>query len=209
MRKSGSQAFSGGVGYWIVDSLDALIIMNSTSRLSRAKHWISESLTFSKDVEVETLIAVPRLLGGLLSAHHLSTETFGFMSDQELESDESGEDLYIEKATDLTDRLLGAFESADGLPSTNVNLESRAGRTPQNYHESPARASSTLLELRYIALQLGEKLFWEAAERIAQTLDSVAHSGGSWRASAEFYADNPLFDLYRQLDGPTILYYGW
>ena len=47
-----------------------------------------------------------RVLGGLLSAFHLS-----------------GEKLFLERAKDLGNRLMGAFNSRSGIPYSDVNLK--------------------------------------------------------------------------------------
>ena len=49
---------------------------------------------------------VCRVLGGLLSAFHLS-----------------GEKLFLERAKDLGNRLMGAFNSRSGIPYSDVNLK--------------------------------------------------------------------------------------
>ena len=58
-----------GMGWIIVDALDTLMIMNLTSRLSHAREWISTSLDYDQDHNVNTFETTIRMLGGLLSAH--------------------------------------------------------------------------------------------------------------------------------------------
>lgn len=50
-------------------------------------------------------------MGGLLSAYHLS----------------GGDSVFLEKATDLGDRLLAAFGTPTGLPMAMVNLGKGVG----------------------------------------------------------------------------------
>lgn len=38
-----------GLGWIIVDALDTMMIMNLTSRVTRAREWISKSLNYDKD----------------------------------------------------------------------------------------------------------------------------------------------------------------
>ncbi len=96
-----------GVGLTIIDSLDTLLMMNLESEFTAAQRWVEKSLDFSAvkgDVNFfETSI---RVLGGLLSAFHLS-----------------GQDVFLQKAKDLGDRLMGAFESPSGIPYSDVNLK--------------------------------------------------------------------------------------
>jgi hypothetical protein len=65
-----------GLGWIIVDSLDTMMIMNLTSRVSDARFWVQQSLDYNQDVNTfETTI---RMLGGPLSAHYLATMLPGF-----------------------------------------------------------------------------------------------------------------------------------
>ena len=117
-----------GMGWIIVDALDTLMIMNLTSRLSHAREWISTSLDYNQDHEVNTFETTIRMLGGLLSAHYLST---AFPDMAPLTDDDQGapgEDLYLEKAADLAGRLIGAFDSNSGVPYASVNLKTSKGK---------------------------------------------------------------------------------
>lgn len=162
-----------GLGWIIVDALDTLMIMNLTSRLSHAREWISTTLDYDQDHEVNTFETTIRMLGGLLSAHYLST-TFPEMAP--LADDDKGspgEDLYLEKAADLADRILGAFDSESGIPYASINLKTLKG-VPSHVDDgasSTAEASTLQLELKYLAMLTGEKNYWDRAERVMQIID--------------------------------------
>ena len=170
----------GGLGWIIVDSLDTLMIMNMTSRLSRAREWLSTSLNYEKDHEVNTFETTIRMLGGLLSAHYLST-TFPDMAPlTEDNVGAPGEDLYLEKATDLADRLLGAFSSASGIPYASVNLKTMDG-VPSHTDggaSSTAEAASLQLEMKYIAHLTGERNYWDKAEKVIKVIDDNGAQDG-------------------------------
>ncbi len=161
------------MGWIIVDALDTLMLMNLTSRLSQAREWISTTLDYEQDHEVNTFETTIRMLGGLLSAHYLST-TFPDMAP--LTDDDKGspgEDLYLEKAADLADRLLGAFESESGIPYASVNLKTLKG-APSHVDDgasSTAEAATLQLEFRYLAMLTGEKNYWDKAEKVIQIID--------------------------------------
>lgn len=97
-----------GLGWIIVDALDTMMLMNLTSELTHARQWIKDDLTYDQDHDVSTFETTIRMMGGLLSAHYLSTSFPGKYAPV---SDGLSDDLYIEKATDLADRLLGAFDT--------------------------------------------------------------------------------------------------
>lgn len=169
-----------GMGWIIVDALDTLMIMNLTSRLSHAREWVSTSLDYHQDHDVNTFETTIRMLGGLLSAHYLST-TFPDMAP--LSDDDKGapgEDLYLEKAADLADRLMGAFDSQSGVPFASVNLKTSAG-VPSHADggaSSTSEATSLQLEFKYLAYLTGEKNFWEKAEKVIKIVDDHGMEGG-------------------------------
>ncbi|KAI9818142.1 MAG: mannosyl-oligosaccharide alpha-1,2-mannosidase [Pycnora praestabilis] len=173
ISKTGRQMVPQGMGWIIVDALDTLMLMNLTSRLSHAREWISTSLNYTQDHEVNTFETTIRMLGGLLSAHYLST-TFPDMAPlSEVVEGAPGEDLYVEKATDLADRLLGAYDSPTGVPYASVNLKTLQGITSHDDGgaSSTAEAASLQLEMKYLAKLTGEKNYWDKAERVIQVID--------------------------------------
>ena len=169
-----------GLGWIIVDALDTLMIMNLTSRLAHARDWITTSLNYDQDHDVNTFETTIRMLGGLLSAHYLSN-TFPDMAPL-AEDDEGapGEDLYLEKAADLADRLLGAFESNSGIPYASVNLMTSAGKVSHidGGASSTAEAASVQLEMKYLAMLTGEKNYWDKAERVIKVIDDNGMEDG-------------------------------
>lgn len=73
-----------------------------------------------------------RVLGGLLSAYHMT-----------------GDELYLNKAVDLGDRLLTCFESVSGVPFSDVNLFTRKAHAPKWSPDSSTSEVTTIqLEFR-------------------------------------------------------------
>lgn len=171
---------SKGLGWIIVDALDTLMIMNLTSRLSHAREWISTSLDYDQDHEVNTFETTIRMLGGLLSAHYLSTEFPDMAPLTDDDQGAPGEDLYLEKAADLADRILGAFDSDSGVPFASVNLKTSQGKASHvdGGASSTAEAASLQLEFKYLAMLTGEKNYWEKAEKVIQVIDDNGMEDG-------------------------------
>lgn len=162
-----------GLGWIIIDSLDTMILMNQTKRLHHAREWLSKTLTWEQNQDVSTFETTIRMLGGLLSAHYLSTEFPNMAPLEEDDAGKPGEDLYLEKAKDLADRLLAAFESTSGIPYASVNLEKYVG-IPSHADmgaSSTAEATSVQLEFKYLAKLTGEMHFWEKAEKVMEIID--------------------------------------
>ena len=180
MSKTGKQMTPTGMGWIIVDALDTLMIMNLTSRLSNARAWIATSLNYNQDNEVNTFETTIRMLGGLLSAHYLSTEFPSMAPLDEDDPGKPGEDLYMEKAADLADRLLGAFDTNSGVPLASVNLKTLKG-VPSHLDggaSSTAEAGSLQLEFKYLAMLMGEKVYWQKAEKVMQVFDDNGKEDG-------------------------------
>ena len=168
-----------GMGWIIVDALDTMILMNLTGPLSHAREWISSTLSYDQDHDVNTFETTIRMLGGLLSAHYLSS-TFPEMAPVPNVLGSAREDLYLEKATDLADRLLGAYDSNSGIPFASVNLKTRKGIPSHGDAgaSSTAEAASLQLEMKYLAKLTGEKQYWDSAEKIMEVIDDNGAKDG-------------------------------
>jgi hypothetical protein len=166
-----------GMGWIIVDALDTMMLMNLTTELEHARQWVHGNLTYDQDHDVNTFETTIRMLGGLLSAHYLSTSFDGKYAPT---SDGLSDDLYIEKATDLADRLLGAYESHSGVPYASVNLRSMKG-IPSHADagaSSTAEATSLQLEMKYLAKLTGETNYWTSAEHVMKVVDDNGSPDG-------------------------------
>ncbi|KAE8151990.1 glycoside hydrolase [Aspergillus avenaceus] len=172
LSKTGSQMSPSGLGWIIIDSLDTLMIMNLTTRVSDARRWLHRGLTYEQDQDVNTFETTIRMLGGLLSAHYLS----GLLPHVSSRRDY----IYLSKATDLADRLLSAYESRTGIPFASVNLGTRQG-LPSHADggaSSTAEAATVQLEMKYLAHLTGKEIYWQKAERVMKVLDDHGMQDG-------------------------------
>ncbi|CEQ42240.1 SPOSA6832_04020 [Sporobolomyces salmonicolor] len=135
---------SGPIGYFIIDSLDSLWITGMMDEYNKARNWV-EGLSFDLDDKFHTFEITIRVLGGLLSAYHLSGET---------------DTMLLDKAVDLADRLLPAFETPSGLPTSFVNLAKRVGIPDPDNH------GLTSLELKYLSELTGNPIYWQKAAKV-------------------------------------------
>jgi hypothetical protein len=151
------------LGWIIVDSLDTMHIMGLKDELKEAREWVKTELNYDMDYEVNTFETTIRMLGGLLSAHYLTRD-----------------DLYLDKAVDLGNRLLGAFKSQSGVPYASVNLGTSMGK-PSHADmgaSSTAEATTLQLEFKYLSKLTGETLYWEAAEKVMKIADANQVTAG-------------------------------
>ncbi|EEB07907.2 mannosyl-oligosaccharide 1,2-alpha-mannosidase [Schizosaccharomyces japonicus yFS275] len=159
VSKTGKFALPKGLGWIIIDSLDTMMIMGLDDKVQRARSWIQTNLTWDQGEQpVNVFEMTIRMLGGLLSAYTLS----------------GNDPLYLEKATDLGDRLLAAYDTPYGLPLSQVNLKQRLGVKSfgDNGMISTAEAGTVQLEMRYLSHITRKPEYWRAAERAARALES-------------------------------------
>jgi hypothetical protein len=164
-----------GMGWIIVDALDTLMLMNLTQELNHAREWVSTTLDYNKEQDVNTFETTIRMLGGLLSAHYLQEILPGMKP-----ANAKDEDIWLEKADDLADRLMGAFESPSGIPWASVILKDGKGEPSHSDGgaSSTAEATTLQLEMKYLAYITGEGHYWEKAEKVMQVVDNNGAKDG-------------------------------
>ncbi|KAM9723021.1 mannosyl-oligosaccharide 1,2-alpha-mannosidase IA isoform 2-T2 [Menidia menidia] len=99
--------FGGLRGASIIDSLDTLYIMGLIEEYNDAKEWVQTSLDLNSNGEASLFEVNIRYVGGLLSAYYLT-----------------GEELFKNKAMELGEKLLPAFNTPTGIPRGVINLGS-------------------------------------------------------------------------------------
>ncbi|KAF9335556.1 mannosyl-oligosaccharide alpha-1,2-mannosidase [Podila minutissima] len=151
ISKRGSNMIRNGQGFTIVDSLDTILLMGLDIEFQEAKAWVRDELNFDQDGEVNLFETTIRVLGGLLSAY-----------------DQSGKDpVFLNKAVDLADRLMGAFDTDSGIPYASVHLRDKRGVPSHDRGISSTSEVSTLqLEFKYLSYLTGDDKYWKVAERV-------------------------------------------
>lgn len=143
---------AGGIGYTVVDSLDTMLLMGLTPEYERARAWVEQHMDLDRDASFNTFETTIRVLGGLLTAYDLSGH----------------DQLYLDKAVDLAERMMPVFETPSGLPLSMVNLARREGVSDKDNYNlvSTAEAATLQLEFKYLAQVTGKEVYWEKAERV-------------------------------------------
>ena len=112
------------LGLTLIDSLDTMIVMNLKQEFKEAQGWVQESLNFDINKDVNLFETTIRVLGGLLSAFHLSQEK-----------------LYLEKAVDLAGEACDLYPSPAPTPTPNPSASAPA--------PAPAHASTPAPQTAY------------------------------------------------------------
>jgi len=121
------------------------VLMGLDDEAEAAKTLILENLTFDRDLTVQVFEITIRLLGGLISAYQLD-----------------GDDRFLEKAVDLADRLLPAFETGTGMPYVRVNLRTGVREWQVN---NPAEIGTLMLEFGALSRMTGDPRYYDVAKR--------------------------------------------
>ncbi|KAI8230826.1 Mannosyl-oligosaccharide 1,2-alpha-mannosidase [Colletotrichum sp. SAR 10_86] len=197
LAKTGRNMSPSGLGWIIVDSLDTMMLMNLTEPLSDARKWLHRSLTWDQDQDVNTFETTIRMLGGLLSAHYLSTQLPHVASKRD--------SVYLAKAIDLADRLLVAFDSNSGIPYASVNIGKRKGipSHADGGSSSTAEAATVQLEMKYLSHLTGNDVYWKKAEHVMKVLDDQKMEGVEYLAKQYLQTGETIYrDMWEDvLDG--------
>ncbi|KAA3678837.1 mannosyl-oligosaccharide alpha-1,2-mannosidase [Paragonimus westermani] len=94
------------LGATIVDSMDTLYIMGLKDEFNKARSYVANELDFSGLTMVSVFEFTIRHLGGLLTAYTFTLDK-----------------VFLDKAVELAQRLLPAFNTQTGIPMSLINLK--------------------------------------------------------------------------------------
>ncbi|KVH89422.1 mannosyl-oligosaccharide 1,2-alpha-mannosidase MNS3 [Cynara cardunculus var. scolymus] len=145
----------GGLGATVVDALDTAMIMRLDDVVFEAGSWIEKHLPerISQRGQVNLFETTIRVVGGLLSAYHLS------VVQQEGNPTNKGPkpSVYLENAKNLADILLTAFTSSPtAIPFSDVVLQDRTAHAAPDGLSSTSEASTLQLEFNYLSFLTGD-----------------------------------------------------
>ncbi|KAK8546827.1 hypothetical protein V6N13_093869 [Hibiscus sabdariffa] len=140
----------GGLGATVIDALDTAMIMGLEEVVSEAGSWVELHLLkkISQKGQVNLFETTIRVLGGLLSAYHLS----GGDHDMNLANKGPKPTVYLDIAKNLADRLLSAFTSSPtAIPYSDVVLSDYSALPFLNDKSSTSEVSTLQLEFNYLS----------------------------------------------------------
>lgn len=160
--KSGVNSF-GGLGATLIDSLDTLYIMGLDEQFQKARDWVANSLDFNKDYEASVFETTIRVVGGLLSTYDLS-----------------GDKIFLDKARDIADRLLPAWNTPTGIPYNIINLSQGRAHNPGWTGGESILADSGTEQLEFIALsqRTGDPKYQQKVENVITVLNKTFPDDG-------------------------------
>ncbi|EPZ35239.1 glycoside hydrolase [Rozella allomycis CSF55] len=155
-----------GFAATLIDSLDTLWIADMKTEFYDALEEVKK-INFDQNDSTSVFETCIRILGGLLSAYDLS-----------------GEKVLIEKAIEIADRLLPAFDSPSGIPSGLINLHTyksinylisgETGKQPWlGDAVSLAEIGSLQLEFTFLSEITGIQKYKEKSQQVFFTLSKM------------------------------------
>ena len=140
----------GGIALTLLDSLDTLYLLGKTAALRKAVLFVSKSLNFDINARVHVFEVTIRGIGGLLSCHAF------------LHADKQAIPWYkgelLDKAVELADKLLPAFDTPTGIPTSWINLQ--RGQVPGDTRVTcTACAGTMLLEFGVLSRMTGNPVY--------------------------------------------------
>ncbi|MET9625982.1 glycoside hydrolase family 47 protein [Lentzea sp. NPDC006480] len=134
------------MGLTIVEALDTLWLMELDAEFAEGVRWVKSHLSFDVDASFQVFETNIRMLGGLLSAYHVS-----------------GDGALLALARDLGDRLLLAFtKSPTGIPYRYVNLRTGAVSSPET---NLAETGTYITEFGSLSKWTGDRKYYNAAKK--------------------------------------------
>lgn len=151
-----------GMGLSIVDSLDTALIMKLDDIVDEGTDWIEKNLAFERPGRSNVFEVTIRVMGGLLSLYAFTERP-----------------VFLQKAQELADRMLPAFDSQTGIPFTSFDF-SQNKAIPENGGSSTSEATTLQLEWKYLSILTGNLRYWEVAEKAMRAFierDTLGYGG--------------------------------
>ncbi|XP_020578444.1 alpha-mannosidase I MNS5 isoform X2 [Phalaenopsis equestris] len=158
-----------GSALTLIEALSSLVVLGNNTEFEKGVLWLSEHLSFDVDARVNLFECNIRVLGGLLSAHILATD-----SKNRLERGIYQNEL-LGIAEDLGRRFLLAFDTPTGLPYAWVNLKHGVMEN-ETTETSTSGCGSLILEMGTLSRLTGNSQYENAARHALQKLWSMRSS---------------------------------
>ncbi|ESW19892.1 hypothetical protein PHAVU_006G164400 [Phaseolus vulgaris] len=167
----------GGLGATVVDALDTAMIMGLDEIVAEAGSWVEEHLSerIRNKGQVNLFETTIRVLGGLLSAYHLSGGENGTNITQAGPKPE----VYLETAKDLADRLLSAFTTSPTvIPFSDVILHDKSAHAAPGGLSSTSEVSTVQLEFNYLSSISGDQKYGLEAMKVMDHMKTLPKHEG-------------------------------
>lgn len=153
----------------LIESLSSLVVMGNNTEFERAVLWLSDNLKFDVDARINLFECNIRVLGGLVSAHMLATDSTSRLVKGAYKNQ------LRSLAEDLGKRFLPAFNTPTGLPYAWINLKYGVMEN-ETTETSTSGCGSLILEMGALSRLTGDPRYESAALRALRKLWSMRSS---------------------------------
>lgn len=162
---NGSVFGSQPLGASILDGLDTLYMMGMMEEFKQARDWVAKEFDVNSVVSDVSVFEVNiRFVGGLLTCYALT-----------------GDPVFKDKAQQIADKLLPAFNTPSGIPNALVNFKTGSSK---NYGWASGSSSilsefGTLhLEMAYLSDVTGNTIYRNKVDKIRHVLNQMEKPNG-------------------------------
>jgi len=147
----------------MVDSMDTMALMGLTKEYDECVEWIKDNLKFDHQKDINLFETTIRVLGGLLGAHTLRPSP-----------------ALLEKAIELGDAMLFAFDTPTGVPHGTLDLKDQKGHNPSwtSEHSTVAEVGSIQMEFRLLSKRTGNPVYREKVAKPTHWLKEALNERG-------------------------------
>ena len=137
-----------------VDGMDTLLLAGLMPEFEQARQWVERSLDVAVDKDINLFETTIRILGGLMSVHHLSgggpTDPLLAKAVDLARADPPAPRRLPQRATSpdtaaavvmQAERMMPAFATPTGIPLSDVNPKHRTAKGPEWSRSSRYAAS--------------------------------------------------------------------
>ncbi|KAL0416967.1 UNVERIFIED_CONTAM: Alpha-mannosidase I MNS5 [Sesamum latifolium] len=153
----------------LIESLSSLAILGNHTEFEKAVLWLSENLSLDVDARINLFECNIRVLGGLVSAHILATDSTNRLTKGTYKNQ------LLVLAKELGQRFLPAFDTPTGLPYAWINLKYGVMEN-ETTETSTSGCGSLILEMGALSHLTGDPRFESAALRALRKLWSMRSS---------------------------------
>ncbi|RWS25750.1 endoplasmic reticulum mannosyl-oligosaccharide 1:2-alpha-mannosidase-like protein, partial [Leptotrombidium deliense] len=152
-----------GLGLTIVDSLDTLLLMGLEKEYNESLDWVRRRFTTDVNRYVNCFEVTIRVLGGFLSAYHLTENS-----------------VFLDRAKEVGDKLIHCYDSpVKTVPFSDLNLALNKARGPfWSPDSSLSEVTSLQLEFRDLSRITGSKRYEIVAFRTSQHIHNLTVQSG-------------------------------
>ncbi|KAF2116083.1 glycoside hydrolase [Lophiotrema nucula] len=184
----GSKTTFGGWGATLVDSLDALWMMDLRDDFEEAVDAVTQ-IDFRPEGELNMFETTIRYLGGLLSAYDLTDCKDGRL---------------LEKAIELGDMIYASFDTPNRMPITRWSSIKAAQAAEQTAARNGiiAEMASFSLEFTRLSQLTGDMRYYDAVKRVTSVLSEQQNRTklpGLWPVGIDVKTPNLMKDNYFSL----------